>query len=78
MNAHKWHSGPPPSCGWWPASNSQSENIYRWWNGRVWSHCLSNGDSAKQVAEYANQVSGAQSLIEWKVRPKNWPARSMT
>ena len=75
----KWHSGPPRSIGWWPASNNRGEGIYRWWDGKRWS--LACGDSC--TAEGAGviaavKVSNSGHLIEWTDRPKSWPSRSRT
>ena len=33
----KYHSGPPPSIGWWPTRIGKSCREYRWWDGKRWS-----------------------------------------
>lgn len=74
-----WHSGPPPSLGWWPASCGKAHDVYRWWDGENWS-CYAEERSTKKEIENAERckLSGNQSDIEWQHRPANWPARSRT
>lgn len=78
MSDTKWHSGPPPSIGWWPASVSRSSNVYRWWNGEYWSQDVSDYNPARLAEYYASRRECSRNPIEWKHRPKNWPARSFT
>lgn len=73
-----WHSGPPPSKGWWPASSLRNSDIFRWWNGTTWSVACTSKYSAAKAAQIARQASNSPATIEWKARPKNWPKRSMT
>ena len=77
MNKQIWNSGPPPSLGWWPASATQSVDVYRWWNGNLWSCPAYEMDSKKQAQQLAN-MPACEIGIEWKHRPTNWPKRSMT
>lgn len=37
MSERKWHKGPPPHIGWWNASMSRDNHLWRWWDGRQWS-----------------------------------------
>lgn len=74
----KWHKGPPPSIGWWPASYSRLASDLRWWNGRWWSSLLFEDDPVEFVADYAAVKALAQDLIEWTDRPDSWPERSKT
>lgn len=77
----KWHSGPPPSLGWWPCriKGWPDSNGLRWWNGRVWSWAALPGDSVENAARWANQTSPAASRsIQWSARPDSWPERSKT
>ena len=74
-----WRKGPPPSLGWWPASNNRDAAVYRWWDGKRWS--LSCFDV--YTAEYAGyiaktKVSNSGHLIEWTDRPEWWPESSKT
>lgn len=74
-----WHKGPPPSIGWWPASAMRNEDVFRWWNGQVWSCAAFPEDSAGTAASWAEIPDGVpQNTIEWKHRPDDWPARSRT
>lgn len=75
----KWHRGPPPSVGWWPASFMRSMETLRWWDG-VWSRGVSAGSSAATAARAAIQPEQQpwQSMIEWRGRPASWPERSRT
>lgn len=75
-----WHSGPPPSQGWWPASYSKDNNVYRWWNGITWSIACTRDytpRAAASVATRAVHIADA-GRIYWRARPSNWPARSKT
>ena len=72
MSKPKWHSGPPPSIGWWPASYSRNTNVIRWWNGKWWSVC--HVKSSAIVIE----KSDFQNEIKWTERPDWWPERSKT
>lgn len=75
----KWHKGPPPSVGWWPASAVRSESVLRWWDGVNWSWGCSVDKSAKEAGEKAASKSRlARADIEWRHRPKSWPKRSHT
>lgn len=80
MKDDKWHRGPPPSKGWWPASYAMHPDIYRWWNGGQWSDYACRGDSLLMVRQAASRMVRANSgfQIYWKDRPKNWPERSKT
>ena len=73
-----WHKGPPPSVGWWPASWWQDEKVFRWWDGKRWSHPAEEGFELHQVAATAALKDPSQHEIEWKDRPASWPERSKT
>lgn len=80
----KWHKGPPPSIGWWQASNARQSRILRWWNGVHWSepvHVTESAEKAARIAKFRDYGCSVQDIyegIEWKHRPKSWPARSHT
>lgn len=74
----KWHSGPPPSIGWWPASNARVLGRYRWYNGTWWSMHVRETASAETAAACAKLMAPFQSLIKWQHRPDDWPERSRT
>lgn len=79
MKDDEWHSGPPPSVGWWPASALQDDGVYRWWNGECWSKLAEECDSSRQAGIWAAQRSNFRNCdIYWKRRPDNWPERSKT
>jgi len=79
MEDNKWHSGPPPSLGWWHASTNKNKDSFRWWNGKFWSFPASQYDDIIMVGIYAKEPSSfVSSTIQWKHRPSNWPARSLT
>ncbi len=77
----KWHTGPPPSLGWWPC-RLRGEGFYnflRWWNGERWSLAV----SAKHLAESAASIARTPTHyttreIQWSERPESWPERSRT
>ena len=74
----KWHKGPPPSVGWWPASYMRNERMLRWWDGQAWSRAANQAWGAKQAAREALQPSPYQADIKWTDRPASWPERSKT
>lgn len=77
----KWHSGPPPSLGWWPCRFRDwfDSEVLRWWNGRCWSCGALETDASEKAAHLARQPSGYSTReIQWSARPESWPARSRT
>lgn len=74
----KWHKGPPPSIGWWPASMYRDMSDLRWWNGRWWSIPANEEDPPQWAAFYAKFKALDQDLIKWTDRPDSWPQRSKT
>lgn len=65
----KWHKGPPPSIGWWPAGITKQIDLLRWWNGEYWSvpvWCRSDErDAGRSAAYYADS---GQDKIRWTER----------
>jgi hypothetical protein len=74
----KWHKGPPPSIGWWPASFQRDTSSIRYWNGRWWSLDARQYHTAKYAARRAEHEAVWQEGIQWTDRPANWPERSKT
>jgi hypothetical protein len=77
MSKTKWHSGPPPSVGWWPASRFRDDAWMRWWDGERWSFAAHLSFSAKQAEDKAS-MSADFTGINWTDRPASWPERSRT
>lgn len=77
----KWHSGPPPSLGWWPAAIDgwlDNEHL-RWWDGVGWSceaQPFLSAEFAARCALYRTAVNPEH--IHWSARPDSWPERSKT
>lgn len=78
MSKTKWHSGPPPSVGWWPASVCNDLTCLRWWNGRAWSLPAYAGDGSMKVETAVRFLSCNTAQIFWTDRPASWPERSRT
>lgn len=80
MTQPVWHSGPPPSEGWWPASVCLDPSVLRWRSGGSWSINVSQFADAKTAAHYAMLLAAGsdQHRIQWTDRPASWPARSKT
>jgi hypothetical protein len=74
----KWHKGPPPSIGWWPANSHKYEEVLCWWNGEFWSMPAAEQFLLTDVLVAAKTRNPYQSSIEWTDRPKWWPQRSKT
>jgi hypothetical protein len=77
----KWHSGPPPSLGWWPCrlEGVPPNGHLRWWNGANWSWCATEGESIFHVSWAANHKTLYDTVhIQWSARPDSWPERSRT
>lgn len=67
----KWHKGPPPEIGWWPASADQYPNprVIRWWDGTEWSLAAIPTMTAKQAAAMASHESTLPAeCIQWTDR----------
>lgn len=75
----KYHSGPPPSVGWWPTKDLIFENAARWWNGHDWSVWVSEDNHPIRAGICANiKTTMNQEDIKWAHRPASWPERSRT
>lgn len=48
-----WHKGPPPHIGWWNASRAHANDMWRWWDGKQWSHAVHSARSASTAADCA-------------------------
>ena len=70
MKQRTWHSGPPPSVGWWPASGRQDPTAIRWWDGGVWSLEARPSYCAEDAAFFATKKAGItfQDHIKWTER----------
>jgi hypothetical protein len=73
-----WRKGPPPSIGWWPASNCRGPEAHRWWNGKWWSAVAWPEYAANTAAAIACSKDATRDRIEWTERPAWWPKRSKT
>ena len=79
----KWHSGPPPSMGWWPCRYRDGGfgglRGLRWWNGKHWSFIAARHNSAYEASWIADMASQYDTQkIQWSARPESWPKRSRT
>lgn len=81
----KWHSGPPPSPGWWPASidGYDTSKLHFWWPPKDgepgwWGVACRAENSIRIVELRAARKSVFQRYIKWQHRPDNWPERSRT
>lgn len=72
MSKRKWLSGPPPSVGWWNASDSQAHFVWRWWNGHCWSTRAHEGNNQHEAALAARIADWDQVSITYTTYwPKN-------
>lgn len=76
----KWRGGQPPAVGWYPASASRANGVYRWWDGKVWSYPAYDysGHSMDRVRHIASLDDGHQDSIEWRHQPRDWPENART
>jgi hypothetical protein len=77
----EWHSGPPPSLGWWPCEIKgwSRSGALRWWDGRCWSWAALPSESAAEAAQWSSMpVLKDSHRIQWSDRPDSWPERSRT
>lgn len=66
MGSRTWHDGPPPHEGWWNASTSKHEEVWRWWNGKYWSAPVRPRNPMAAVCAYAKMPTDNQpSMIRW-------------
>ena len=68
MTKRQWHSGPPPSVGWWPASVFRDEKSIRWWDGYAWSMAARPTYGAIFAADIAEWYAHERANIEWTER----------
>lgn len=73
MSARLWNYGPPPHAGWWNASATLSDDMWRWWNGKSWSEAAWEDMDAKYAGVMAGFIEGQlQRYIQWSTYyPKN-------
>lgn len=64
----KWHKGPPPEIGWWPASVQRDKRAIRWWDGKRWSWPVEESFTAYQAAKFAKCAVDHSYQIEWTDR----------
>lgn len=64
-----YHSGPPPSVGWWPTRVRFCglPGRMRWWNGVGWSWSCDNRTADRAALDEAAAARSAypNSEIEW-------------
>ena len=78
MTQHdQWYKGPPPSEGWWPASDRRDPGVLRWWNGSRWGRGVHVTRTAKEAGRAAHEPAWGGN-IEWRHRPADWPEHSKT
>lgn len=63
-----WHSGPPPSIGWWPASCQKDSTILRWWNGKYWSEGVGDDANNEDAAFCAKIKQIDRKEVQWAER----------
>jgi hypothetical protein len=65
----KWHKGPPPEIGWWPASAFKNDEVIRWWDGKNWSVGVDKNYTSEQAAAQARTYSDySNKEILWTER----------
>jgi hypothetical protein len=74
----KWHKGPPPSIGWWPASHHEDDSILRWWNGEYWSVGVKSPCDIHLALIFTHIEAPFQRSIRWINKRFTWPERSRT
>lgn len=68
MKKRQWHSGPPPSVGWWTASALEDKRSIRWWDGVRWSMAVGTNCTAEVAARFAEIKALSQDKIKWTER----------
>jgi hypothetical protein len=64
-NERIWHKGPPPHVGWWNASLGKDCNVWRWWNGREWSHGTGANNKKPWITAELIDYSPSSNRIKW-------------
>ena len=68
-----WYEGPPPFVGWWNASVTKDDNVWRWWDGERWSHFVSDTVRPDTAGYFAARPTKCDPrCIRWT---SYWPAR---
>lgn len=71
MTKRIWNSGPPPHIGWWNASMSMDDRVWRWWDGKGWSYSAMESYPLGQVIRRAmNPSNYTENEIQWTTY---WP-----
>lgn len=61
-----WHRGLPPYIGWWNASSSGNERMWRWWNGGCWSSWAIPSHGVEMAAMQAHISESNSFEINWR------------
>lgn len=71
-----WHSGPPPSLGWWPVQT----DFVRWFSLEFgWSIPFHKTHDPRNIPPKRLPMAGiSQDNIYWRHRPADWSERSRT
>lgn len=68
MTKKTWHTGAPPSIGWWPASIMRDAEAIRWWDGKDWSRVAVPTQNKTEAASIASVKAARHCGIEWSER----------
>lgn len=69
---NRWNRGEPPHAGWWNASAVRAKDVWRWWNGKVWSWGASENSRSASAGKTAKRDGTVhQATVEWRAA---WPA----
>lgn len=69
----KWHKGPPPEIGWWPANLIRTPSLLRWWDGKRWSLSVPMRTTTDEIkgledCKFFNIPAEHQADIIWSER----------
>ncbi len=100
LNDYHWKKGPPPSVGWYPVCFDDIDTVHlpgnlflsgeeriSWWDGELWSLCVSSANNEIEAGVMANRKLGKEfsdNHVSWRQQPipwpgeKGWPTRSLT
>jgi hypothetical protein len=66
MDDRLWNTGSPPHIGWWNASPKERKDVWRWWNGLLWSIPAFEHESASVAGWKSSSIEQCdQSVIKW-------------
>jgi hypothetical protein len=64
---HVWNISKPPVPGWYHATATKNNSLYRWWDGKCWSEFATKKHNAYEAGEIAaSKWDCAPRTVYWR------------